>query len=56
VGRYSQLRGGLGLGRGRILAAQRLANLALDAGWLGWGDGDDVTEQVAAIQQHCGNM
>lgn len=31
--------------------AQRLAKLARDAGWLGWGYGDYVTEQVAAIRQ-----
>jgi hypothetical protein len=32
--------------------AQRLAKLAREAGWLGWGYGDYVTEQVAEIQQH----
>ena len=36
--------------------AQRLADLAGDAGWLGWGYGDYVTEQVAEIQQHFGDV
>jgi hypothetical protein len=35
--------------------AQRLANLAREAGWLGWGSGDYVTEQVAEIQQQFGD-
>lgn len=36
--------------------AQRLAKLVRDAGWLGWGYGDYVTEQVAEIQQHFGDV
>jgi hypothetical protein len=36
--------------------APRLAKLARDAGWLGWGYGDYVTEQVAEIQQHFGDV
>ena len=36
--------------------AQRLANLARDAGWLGWGYGDYVSDQVAEIQQHFGDV
>lgn len=36
--------------------AQRLAKLGRDAGWLGWGYGDYVTELVAEIQQHFGDM
>lgn len=36
--------------------AQRLADLGRDAGWLGWGYGDYVTEQVAKIQQHFGDV
>ena len=34
----------------------RLAKLAREAGWLGWGYGDYVTEQVADIQQHFGDV
>ena len=36
--------------------AQRLAKLAQDAGWLGWGYGGYVTEVVAEIQQHFGDV
>jgi hypothetical protein len=36
--------------------AQRLAKLARDAGWMGWGYGDYVSEQVAEIQQHFGDI
>jgi hypothetical protein len=36
--------------------AQRLAKLARDAGWLGWGYGDYVTEQVVEIQQRFGDV
>jgi len=36
--------------------APRLAKLARDAGWLGWGYGDYVTEQVADIRQHFGDV
>ena len=36
--------------------AQRLADLSKNAGWLGWGYGDYVTEQVAEIQQHFGDV
>ena len=32
--------------------AQRLARLAGEAAWIGWGYGDFVSEQVAEIQQH----
>ncbi len=35
--------------------AQRLVDLGRDAGWLGWGYGDYVTEQVIKIQQHLGD-
>lgn len=35
--------------------AQRLAKLVRNAGRLGWGYGDYVTEQVAEIQQHFGD-
>jgi hypothetical protein len=36
--------------------AQRLATLVRQAGQLGWGYGDYVTEQVAKIQQHLGDV
>ncbi len=36
--------------------AQRLVKLQRDAGWLGWGYGDYVTEQVAEIQQQFGDV
>ena len=36
--------------------AQRLQDLSMVAGWLGWGYGDYVTEQVAKIQQHFGDV
>ena len=36
--------------------AQRLAKLVQNAGWLGWGYGDYVTEQVTEIQQHFGDV
>ena len=36
--------------------AQRLAKLVQNAGRLGWGYGDYVTEQVTEIQQHFGDV
>jgi hypothetical protein len=35
---------------------QRLADLAADAGWMGWGYGDYVSETVTEIQQHFGDV
>jgi hypothetical protein len=36
--------------------APRLAKRVRNAGWLGWGYGDYVTEQVTEIQQHFGDV
>lgn len=36
--------------------AQRLVNLQQNAGWLGWGYGDYVTEQVGHIRQQMGDV
>ena len=35
---------------------QRLTDLMEDAGWMGWGYGDYVTETVTEIQQHFGEV
>jgi len=34
----------------------RLPRLARDAGWIGWGYGDYVTEQVSGIMRHFGDV
>ena len=34
----------------------RLPRLARDAGWMGWGYGDYVTEQVSGIMRHFGDV
>jgi hypothetical protein len=36
--------------------ARRVAQLAKDASWVGWGYGDFVREQVGRIQQHFGDV
>lgn len=36
--------------------AQRLSQLLKDAGWLGWGYGDYVREQVGKIQKYFGDV
>lgn len=36
--------------------AQRVIGLGREAGWLGWGYGDYVTEVVGAIREHFGDL